>query len=63
VRIGKAKQRGLGGFPHERYPKVYPLGLLQEGAKGKGKRVNYFHNEVRRDEGASPLGYPLRQLT
>jgi hypothetical protein len=43
---GKAMQRGLGaavfeweashskralGFPHERYPKVYPLGLHQEG--------------------------------
>jgi putative DNA primase/helicase len=26
----KAMQRGLGGFPHERYPKVYPLGLHQE---------------------------------
>ncbi|MGL5795990.1 MAG: hypothetical protein ACRC06_16630 [Waterburya sp.] len=53
MRWGKAKQRGdatlganplgLGGFPpsrasrRERYPKVYPLGLLQE---GKGEKEN-----------------------
>jgi hypothetical protein len=31
-------QRGLGGFPHERYAERYPLGLHQEGERGKGKR-------------------------
>jgi hypothetical protein len=30
-------QRGLGGLPHERYPKVYPLGLHQEGERERGK--------------------------
>ena len=28
--VDLANERGLGGFPHERYAKRYPLGLHQE---------------------------------